>query len=285
MASPFPGASYECLGTDSPNGPVVISVPHGGRDYPPALLEALRVPLSAIMGLEDRLIDLVGHAARSDEPMIVQTRPRAWIDLNRDEAERDPLIDLGARASGRGSSKVRSGLGLVPRRIGGHGDIWARRFTDAEMVARIASDHRPYHAALSACLAAVRARFGVAVLLDLHSMPPLGAADSYPRVVIGDRHGATAGMRFVRRVDATVRAAGIAVTRNAPYAGGHVVERHGDTRRGIHAIQLELDRSLYLDAALEAPGPGFDATVLLVRRIIAALAAEALGQPLPLAAE
>ena len=289
MASPSPGASFESLGTASPAGPVVISVPHGGRDYPSALVEALRVPLGAIMGLEDRLIDQVAQAARTDEPMIVQTRPRGWIDLNRYVREGEPLIDAGARVSGRGSSKVRSGLGLVPRRIGGHGDIWTRRFTDAEIVARITTDHRPYHDALSSCLAAVRARFGMAVLLDLHSMPPLGSAESHPRIVIGDRHGMTAGIGFVRRCEATIRAAGIAVTRNAPYAGGHVVERHGDTRRGIHAIQLELDRSLYLNAALEAPGPGFDATVTLVRQIIAALSAEALAQPqplsLPLAAE
>ncbi len=103
--------------------------------------------------------------------------------------------------------------------------------------------------------------------------------------MIGDRHGTTAATRFVRRIEAEARGQSVAITRNAPYAGGHIVERHGDPRRGIHAVQLELDRSLYLDAALEAPGPGFDATVLLVRGILAALATEALGQPATLAAE
>ncbi|HJO67707.1 MAG TPA: N-formylglutamate amidohydrolase, partial [Sphingomonas sanguinis] len=178
-----------------------------------------------------------------------------------------------------------SGLGLVPRRVAGHGDIWTRRFRDAEMVARIERDHRPYHQALAERLAATRARYGMAVLLDLHSMPPLGAPGLVPRLVIGDRHGTTAATRFVRRIEVEARGAGIAVTRNAPYAGGYIVERHGDPRRGIHAVQLELDRSLYLDAALEAQGPGFAATVLLVRRILAALATEALGQPATLAAE
>ncbi|WP_294203853.1 N-formylglutamate amidohydrolase [uncultured Sphingomonas sp.] len=282
MALAIPGTSFQSLDGE---GPVVISVPHGGRAYPPGMADDLRVPLSAVMALEDRLVDLVGEAARSVEPMLVQTTPRAWIDLNRDERERDPLIDEGARVGARASAKLRSGLGLVPRRVAGHGDIWTRRFRDAEMVARIERDYRPYHQALAERLAATRARYGVAVLLDLHSMPPLGAPGLVPRVVIGDRHGTTAAPRFVRRIEVEARAAGIAVTRNAPYAGGHIVERHGDPRRGIHAVQLELDRSLYLDGALEAPGPGFEATVLLVRRILAALATEALGQPATLAAE
>jgi len=285
MASPSFGASFQSFGDPVPSGPVVLSVSHGGRAYPPELVAALRVPVAAVMALEDRLIDLVGMAARGDEPMLVQDMPRAWIDLNRDERERDPLIDEGARMAPRASAKLRSGLGLVPRRVAGHGDIWTRRFTDAEIVARIENDHRPYHRALAERLAAARARFGVAVLLDLHSMPPLGAPGLVPRIVIGDRHGTTAATRFVRRIEVETRGAGFAVTRNAPYAGGHIVERHGDPRRGIHAIQLELDRSLYLDAALEAPGPGFDATVMLVRRILSALAAEALGQPAAMAAE
>lgn len=285
MASPSFGASFQSFGDPVPLGPVVISVPHGGRAYPPDLVAALRVPIAAVMGLEDRLIDRVGMAARGDEPMLVQHMPRAWIDLNRDERERDPLIDEGARMVPRASAKLRSGLGLVPRRVAGHGDIWMRRFTDAEIVQRIEADHRPYHHALAERLAAARTRFGLAVLLDLHSMPPLGAPGLVPRIVIGDRHGTTAATRFVRRIEAEARGGGFPVTRNAPYAGGHIVERHGDPRRGIHAIQLELDRSLYLDAALEAPGPGFDATVTLVRRILSALAAEALGQPAAMAAE
>lgn len=284
MATPSPGASFERLG-DATSSPVVISVPHGGRDYPPALVEALRVPLTAVVGLEDRLIDRVALAARHDEVTLVQTRPRAWIDLNRDEGERDPLIDLGARPTGRTSAKLRSGLGLVPRRIGGHGDIWVRRFTDAEMVERIAADHRPYHDALEHALIEARARFGVAMLLDLHSMPPLGAPGRSARIVIGDRHGLTADNRFVRRVEAEARAMGIAATRNAPYAGGYIVQAHGAPRRGIHAVQLELDRSLYLDDGFDGPGPGFDDTVALVQRVVAALHHEALGQPIPLAAE
>ncbi|RZM32049.1 MAG: N-formylglutamate amidohydrolase, partial [Sphingomonas sp.] len=144
------------------------------------------------------------------------------------------------------------------------------------------ADHRPYHARIAELLVRARDRHGAAVLLDLHSMPSLGAGRA--QVVIGDRYGASAGAAMVARVEATVAAAGLRVARNAPYAGGHVVERHGDPRGGIHAIQLELDRALYLDAALDRPGEGLAATAMLVRRIAASLAAE-IGWPLSQAAE
>ncbi|MBD8618624.1 N-formylglutamate amidohydrolase [Sphingomonas sp. CFBP 13728] len=279
-ASPF-----ERLGAMPPVSPVVMSVPHAGRDYPLALKTALRVPLSGLLPLEDRLVDAVARAARTDQTTIVQTRARAWIDLNRSEDERDPLLDEGARSLPpmQQSAKLRSGLGLVPRRASGAGDLWARRFTDAEVTARIANDHRPYHAALAAALAAAQARFGVAVLLDVHSMPQLGPGGT--RIVLGDRFGHAAAARFVSRVEDECVARGFSTAINAPYAGGHILERHARPAAGIHAIQLELDRTLYLDRKLHAPGAGFPRVVDLVRSILAALADEALSIPLAAAAE
>ncbi|WP_107963733.1 N-formylglutamate amidohydrolase [Sphingomonas sp. PP-CE-3G-477] len=279
-ASPF-----ERLGAMPPVSPVVMSVPHAGRDYPLALKTALRVPLSGLLPLEDRLVDAVARAARTDQTTIVQTRARAWIDLNRSEDERDPLLDEGARSLPpmQQTAKLRSGLGLVPRRASGAGDLWARRFTDAEVTARIANDHRPYHAALAAALAAAQARFGVAVLLDVHSMPQLGPGGT--RIVLGDRFGHAAAARFVSRVEDECVARGFSTAINAPYAGGHILERHARPAAGIHAIQLELDRTLYLDRKLHAPGAGFPRVVDLVRSILAALADEALSIPLAAAAE
>lgn len=281
----MPSSPFERLGAPSPASPVVISVPHAGRDYPLALKTALRVPLADVLPLEDRLVDAVARAARTDQTAIVQTRARAWIDLNRHEDERDPLIDEGARALplAQRSAKLRSGLGLVPRRASGAGDLWARRFTDAEVSARIAQDHRPYHAAVAAALHAAHARFGVAVLLDVHSMPPLGPGGA--RVVLGDRFGHAAAPRFVDVVETLCATHGFSVARNAPYAGGHILERHASPARGIHAIQLELDRTLYLDRKLHAPGAGFARVVDLVRAVLAALAQEALAPPLAAAAE
>jgi N-formylglutamate amidohydrolase len=276
--------SFERWGEAAPASPVVVSVPHAGRDYPAELIAAARVPLAALRMLEDRHVDAVAEAALGAETMLVQRRARAWIDLNRSERERDPRVDAGASAVDTAlTAKVRGGLGLVPRRVAGAGDLWHHRFTGAAIERRIAADHRPYHAELAMLLDAARRRFGVAVLLDLHSMPSLGAVG--PRIVVGDRFGRSADGRFVARVEEVAVRAGIPVALNVPYAGGHVVERHGRPAAGVHAIQLELDRSLYLDAALDGLGEGLAATAALVRRAIDALAEEALGGTLAMAAE
>ena len=179
-----------------------------------------------------------------------------------------------------GLTMLRSGLGLVPRRAARANDLWKRRFSDAEVTERITADYRPYHAAVAAALAAARTRFGVAVLLDLHSMPPL---DAGARVVIGDRFGRSAAARFVAAIESEVGDRKLAL--NAPYAGGHILDRHGDPAGGIHAVQLEIDRTLYLDFVLDRPGNGFAATVAMLKRMIAALADEALGSGLAVAAE
>lgn len=278
-------AGFDRFGTAGPPpSPVVISVPHAGRDYPASLVAALRVPAATLATLEDRHVDAVAHAARAGEAMLVQRRGRAWIDLNRGEDERDPRVDEGAAVSTRAvSAKLRSGLGLVPRRSGAGGDLWRRRFDGAEIDARIVGDHRPYHQALAAALAAARDRFGVAVLVDLHSMPPLAADGA--RIVLGDRFGRSAADRFVARASAVATAAGHRVALNAPYAGAHILDRHGDPAVGLHAVQVELDRSLYLDALLDRPGPGLAGTAALVGRMIAALADEAFADRRGLAAE
>ena len=281
----MPPSPFERLGEMPPTSPVVLSVPHAGREYPLALKTALRVPLAALLPLEDRLVDAVARAARTSQTTIVQTRARAWIDLNRGEDERDPLLDEGAAsvAPAQQSAKLRSGLGLVPRRVSGAGDLWARRFTDADVTARIAQDHRPYHAAISSALQAAKAQFGVAVLLDLHSMPPLGPGGT--RIVLGDRFGHAAAARFVTRVETECTARGFSTAINTPYAGGHILERHARPAANIHAVQLELDRTLYLDRKLHAPGAGFARVVDLVRAILVALTDEALSPPLAQAAE
>lgn len=269
-------------GPIAPVSPVILSVPHAGRDYPLPLRAALRVPLAALLPLEDRHADTLALAAHGHETLIVANRARAWIDLNRAEHERDARVDEGAEPLPERalSPKLRSGLGLVPRRAGG-AELWRRRFADEEMRERIERDHRPYHAAVAQALADARARFGVAVLLDIHSMPPL-ASDS-ARIVIGDRFGRSAASRFVGRIEGVAHAARVRTAVNTPYAGGHVLDRHANVANGVHAIQIEIDRTLYLDRKRVSPGSGFAATAALLRRIIDAVADEAL--PLAAAAE
>jgi N-formylglutamate amidohydrolase len=271
--------SFTRHGPAEPTSPVVLSVPHAGRDYPLPLRSALRVPLDSIRLLEDRHADAIALGARGEETLFAADRARAWIDLNRAEHERDPRLDDGAYSYGAPlSAKIRSGLGLVPRRAGSAGDIWQRRLSADDVNARIHADHRPYHAALAAALASARARFGIAVLIDVHSMPSLGNPAIAPRLVLGDRFGKSAGGRFLSRIEGVARSHGVAAAANTPYSGGHILERHGDPRRGIHAIQLEFDRALYLDAALDQPGPGLPATIALLRAILDAVTDEALPQ-------
>lgn len=269
-----------------PASPVVLSVPHAGRDYPLPLRAAAAVPTEAMRPLEDRHVDAVAIAARRHETLFVQQRARAWIDLNRAEEERDPLIDEGARpiATGAISAKLRSGLGLVPRRAAPGVAIWCRRLGDDEVARRIVEDHRPYHAALGEALAAARTRFGAALLIDLHSMPRLPGATA-AQIVLGDRFGQSAVARLSHRLETAARAAGLRVAMNAPYSGGFVLARHARPRDDIHAIQIEVDRSLYLDAALDRPGPGLAQTAAILRAMIDAAVDDLLDGSLMNAAE
>jgi N-formylglutamate amidohydrolase len=278
---------FRRLGPERPSSPVVISVPHAGRAYSERLLASARLSRARLETLEDRLVDrLVWRAVEGGAAALIADVPRAEIDLNRDERELDPAMvqPRPAADSTVESPRTRGGLGLIPARIAGSGAIWRQRIAAAEVARRIERIHRPYHAALQAELEAARARFGIAILLDCHSMPPRGG-DSEAPVVLGDRHGGSMAETLVAAAEGAARTAGFRVARNAPYAGGHITERHGRPARGVHALQLELDRSLYLAPDLRTTGPGFDRVARLIAAIAAALADAALDPPEAIAAE
>lgn len=270
--------SFDRHGPAEPQSPVVVSVPHAGREYPLSLRAALRGSVEQLLPLEDRLVDLLAlQAVRYDERLFIARRPRAWIDLNRAEHERDPRVDEGASAAAAPfpSAKVAAGLGLVPRRASGTAELWRRRWSADEIAGRIHADHRPYHQALAMALRAARARFGVAVLVDLHSMPTL-PGPAAAQVVIGDRFGRSAADALVSQAEAVAHVHGLCLARNVPYAGGHILERHGAPGRGIHAIQIELDRGLYLDLAGKQLGAGAKRTAAFLRDLLDAVADAAL---------
>ena len=280
-------APFRRIGPNRPASPVVLSVPHAGRAYSDALLRTARVSRARLETLEDRLVDrLIWRAVADGAGAIVAEAPRAEIDLNRDEREIDPdMVAPRPRPSSYDeSARTRGGLGLVPARIAGAGAIWRQRLAAGELQRRIETIHRPYHAAVSAALEEARAVFGVAILLDCHSMPPRTAAGE-PPVVIGDRYGTSIAPFLAAAAEEAVRGAGFRVARNHPYAGGHVTERHGRPAEAIHALQLELDRSLYLGPDLRSPGPGFDRTARLIAAVAAALSGAALAPPQAIAAE
>jgi N-formylglutamate amidohydrolase len=278
---------FRRLGPEKPSSPVVISVPHAGRAYSDGLLASARLPRARLETLEDRLVDrLVWRAVDGGSAALIADAPRAEIDLNRDERELDPAMVLprpSAEATVE-SPRTRGGLGLIPARIAGSGAIWRQRIAAAEVARRVEIIYRPYHAALEAELRAAKARFGIAILLDCHSMPPRGGDGDAP-VVLGDRHGGSMSEALVAAAERAARGAGFRVARNAPYAGGHITERHGRPSLGIHALQLELDRSLYLAPDLRTTGPGFDRVARLIAAVAEALAAAALGAPEAIAAE
>lgn len=255
----FPGdhASW-VVPPDAARLPVLVSVPHAGRDYPRALVERLRVPPAALMRLEDRHVDLLARsAAQRGCAVLVMRRPRAWIDLNRrpDEIDPDMIVDTPRSAFVQPSLKVRGGLGLIPRRLADTGDLWRGGFLRSEIDARVAQDHQPYHRALGDGLQRIRRRYGGAVLVDLHSMPPLrsGEGNDPPGIVLGDRFGQSAASWVSDCAFATLSGLGYRVAVNHPYAGGYILQRHGAPSGLIHALQVEIDRSLYLDQALREP--------------------------------
>jgi N-formylglutamate amidohydrolase len=282
MQQPEPRA-YARLGQSTARSPLVVAVPHAGRHYPPAMLAAARLPREALETIEDRFADLlVTDAVRAGAIAIVARTARAYVDLNRDEREVDPALVGGKPSPGAWmtSPKVAGGLGVIPSRIAAGGALWAGPLGADEIEARMASTHRPYHAAIEAAMDAAYAAHGVAILIDCHSMPSLPGRGSVPQIVIGDRHGRSAESRYVTVASQIARQAGIVVARNQPYAGGHTLDRHGQPRRGRHAIQIEIDRALYLDAAQIGPGGGLTAMRRLVADIAMALEAQALGYPL-----
>ncbi len=261
--------------------PVLIAVPHAGRAYPGALLERMRNPGFAALRLEDRYVDRLAEAVarQTEASLLVARAPRAMIDLNRavDDVDwtmfGDRPAEVGSYTPGR---RARSGLGLIPRRLPGIGELWKRRHDHADLAARISGIHEPYHARLGEVMLGLRARWGAALLLDLHSMPPLGLRSGLPGpdFVVGDRFGASCHGNLVASTFAYFHQIRRSAGHNRPYAGGYVLERHAAPGRGLHAVQLEIDRSCYLDSRLAEPGPGFESMVTLLVGLVRRLSAE-----------
>lgn len=278
------------LGPATPQSPVILSVPHAGRLYPESLFETARLDEAALRSLEDRHVDsLVSPLAEIGYTVITSMVARAWIDFNRSEREIDPaMVSPPPKQTGLElTAKVRGGLGLVPRRLAKHGNIYRSAISQGDLSRRITQAHRPYHAQISDMLDAARRRFGIALLLDCHSMPPLRTRDGMApaEIVIGDRHGKSSAPAFAGRAVDICRGLGFRTALNTPYAGGHILKRHARPERDVHGLQLEICRSLYLDRAHDQPGPGFARVAAMIAAIANGLADEALSPPDALAAE
>ncbi|KQZ72065.1 N-formylglutamate amidohydrolase [Sphingopyxis sp. Root214] len=228
-----------------------MSVPHAGRLYPPEILSAARVGRPDLERLEDSWCDLIAAGAADAGATVVHALwARAVADLNRGEGQMAPgevAMPLRAQFSAPGR-KERAGLGVVPTRLADCGPLWKRPIDGAALEWRLESFHRPYHAALTDVLAAARNEYGRAILIDLHSMPsiPAGQPGHGARIIVGDRFGETAGDWLIDLAVASAERLNEPVARNQPYAGGHIIRTHGRPAEAIHAVQIEIDRSLYL---------------------------------------
>jgi N-formylglutamate amidohydrolase len=263
--------------------PVLLSVPHSGREYPRWLVDMAAGGEASLAGLEDPLVDrLIWRALKRGCGAVIALTPRAAIDCNRAEDEVDPSVVEGA-PRGRVSARARGGLGIVPARTPQHGYLWRRAISTKQLEARLDRAHRPYHRALEQQIALLLDRFGVALLIDCHSMPPPPAG--IPPVVFGDCRGKTADSWISDSALDVSRRSGFDAGLNDPFAGGHVIERHARPLQGVHALQLEIDRRCYLDDALREPGRGFDKAAKFIESLAVELGEELVARRFATAAE
>ncbi|APG48517.1 N-formylglutamate amidohydrolase [Phaeobacter porticola] len=269
---------------------VVFASPHSGSNYSPAFLAQTILDPLLLRSSEDAFVDeLFAAAPRFGMPLLMAQAPRAYVDLNRSTEELDPALIEGVIKRGQ-NPRVASGLGVVPRVVAHGRAIYRGKLTCAEARHRISTYWRPYHAALQHLLDQARMGFGKAVLIDCHSMPHEAIAAAgrrgvgLPDVVLGDRFGAAASADVMDQVEAAFVGAGLRVARNAPFAGAYITQSYGRPSRGQHAIQVEIDRSLYMDEARIEKTSNFAGLQALLSEVVADVS-RLTCDPLPVAAE
>jgi N-formylglutamate amidohydrolase len=258
--------------------PLVFASPHSGRVYPPEMMEASALDAEAIRRSEDAFVDeLIGAAPKHGATLLLARLARAWIDVNREPWELDPGMfedELPDFARGR-SARVAAGLGSIAKIVSEGQEIYARKLTFEEARERIETTHKPYHAALSTLLDKAKAAHGLAVLIDWHSMPSAAAAQGRSGkgcdLVLGDRFGASCAPALTRLVEQQFEAMGYRTVRNAPYAGGYTTEHYGKPGKRVHALQIEINRALYLDEATMRPTEGLARLSRDIERLTQAL--------------
>lgn len=244
-------APFDVTPAMEPAAPVLFASPHSGSHYPASMQEALCVPLIDVRRTEDAFIDeLFAGAPALGASLVAARYGRSVVDLNRDPHELDAAMfhDGPPRPCALPTARVEAGLGCLPR-VGARGEaIYGRLLSRAEGEERLVHIHDAYHLHLTAELDALRCAHGQALLIDCHSMPSLQPGRrTLTDIVLGDRFGSSADPRLMARIERNFRAQGFTVARNAPYAGGYTTRRYGRPRRGIHALQVEINRGLYMD--------------------------------------
>ncbi|MBP2443743.1 N-formylglutamate amidohydrolase [Rhizobium leguminosarum] len=233
--------------------PFVYNSPHSGRIYPPEFIAQSRLEGIAIRRSEDHYVDeLFGSAVTLGAPLLAANFPRAYLDVNREPYELDPRMFDGLLPpyANVNSLRVAGGLGTIPRIVAENMEIYARRLPVQEGLERVEAVYKPYHAALRRLIARTHVQFGFGVLIDCHSMPGnvrVAGSTARPDFIIGDRYGTSASAELSRAAIAILEEMGFAAIRNKPYAGGFITEHYGRPSRGLHALQIEVNRAIYVD--------------------------------------
>jgi N-formylglutamate amidohydrolase len=254
---------FEILEPIESHSPVVFNSPHSGRVYPPAFLAAARLDLATLRRSEDSFVDeLFAGVVRRGHPLMRAHFPRCYVDVNREPYELDPRMFDGRLPSfaNTRSMRVAGGLGTVARVVGEAQEIYHERIPVSEALRRIEGLYKPYHRALRRLMSRIHRDFGAAVLVDCHSMPSaVGAKDDRPRadIVIGDRYGTSCVGAVADTMEEALRDLGYSVNRNKPYAGGFITEHYGNPASGLHSVQLEVNRALYMDERRFERGASF----------------------------
>lgn len=268
-------AAYTLQMPESRSTSVIFASPHSGRDYSWSFMRRTVLDERAIRSSEDAFVDkLFAAAPQMGAPLLAANAPRAFIDVNRSHDEVDPALIEGVKRGGH-NPRVASGLGVIPRVVANGKAIYRGKLTRQEADARIRDVWKPYHDALTALLEGSHAEFGEAILIDCHSMPHEAIEGlSHPRghrpdIVLGDRFGAAAGGDIVERIETAFLQAGLKVARNAPFAGAYVTQAYGRPSRRQHVLQIEIDRSLYMNERAVRPNGNFEAFRALLTGVIA----------------
>jgi N-formylglutamate amidohydrolase len=255
---------FEAVEPAQCRGPVLFNSPHSGRIYPRAFLLTSRLDLATLRRSEDSFVDdLIAGLVTRGHPIMRAHFPRCFVDVNREPYELDPRMFDGRLPSfaNTRSMRVAGGLGTVARVVGDAQEIYDQRISVSEALHRIDSLYKPYHRTLRRLFTRLHRDFGAAILADCHSMPSTtGGRDDRPRadVVIGDRYGTSCVGLVTETVEQTLRGFGYAVSRNKPYAGGFITEHYGNPATGLHAVQLEINRALYMDERRYERSASFD---------------------------
>lgn len=275
-----PSPPFEIVAPAEWTAPAVFNSPHSGREFPEDFLRQTRLPLMTLRKSEDCFVDeLFASCVAHGAPILRALVPRSYIDLNREPYELDPRMfssDLPGYAN-TGSPRVAGGLGTIPRIVAEGEDIYRGRLEFADVRKRIEQIYIPYHRTLSALTDAVLSKAGEVLLIDCHSMPASATAHVAPPgggtidVVLGDRFGASCAEDISAFIEEGLTRHGLRVLRNKPYAGGFITQNHGAPHRGQHALQIEINRGLYMDETRLEKTRDFQNVRAVIEQVVKAL--------------